>query len=86
MFHKQINGEISDICETIKDGVPYSDLNSAGETQVDVDVVNTLQKFYGFSIPIFIDNRESVSQLPDIDCQIINLYVSEKDKEMRIEY
>ena len=49
-------------------------------------MINALSDYYQVSAPIFIDNRESTSSIPDMDAQIINLYVSEPDKQLRIEY
>ena len=85
MFHQQINEGVKETCETLKDGVPYRSVNNAGRIQVGVDIINTLQEFYEFSAPIWIDNRESVTDLPAVDAQIISLYVSENDKKMRVE-
>ena len=47
-------------------------------------IIRTLQSHYGFTCPVWIDNRESVVQIPEMDCQIISLIVSEKDKKLRI--
>jgi hypothetical protein len=85
MFHQQINEGVKETCETLKDGVPYRSINNAGRIQVGVDIIDTLQDFYEFAAPIWIDNRESVSDLPAVDTQIISLYVSENDKKMRVE-
>jgi len=86
MYKKQINGGIdNDVCETMLDGVRFNAVNSAGRYQVGVDIIKQLQKFYGVSLPIIVDNRESITDLPDVGCQLINLYVSPDDKEIRVE-
>lgn len=89
LFKEQINGGIEETCETmVSNGsslVPYSSLNSAARIQVGIDIIKTLSAFYGFDAPIFIDNRESVTELPKTDAQVISLYVSEGDKVLRIE-
>lgn len=86
LFEMQINGGVKDTCEMTMGGVPYSSLNSAGRLQAGLDVIRALQKLYDVSAPIFIDNRESVSVIPDMEgSQVINLYVSEADKKLRIE-
>lgn len=86
LFDQQINGAIKDTCEMTVNGVPYASLNSASKVQGGLDVINALSDYYQVSAPIFIDNRESTSSIPDMDAQIINLYVSEPDKQLRIEY
>lgn len=87
MFEMQVNGNINNnMCECAVDGVPFNCLNSAAKTQVGIDIIKTLQQFYGVKLPIFVDNRESVTDIPDIDCQVISLFVSPEDTKMRIEY
>ena len=84
MFNRQVNGEDDETCETMYNGVPFSDLNTAGKIWAGIDIINTLSKHYGLSAPIFLDNRESVTMIPEIDSQIINLIVSPQDKTLRV--
>lgn len=87
MFETQVNGDINpDVCEAVYKGVPFNEaLNNAAKTQAGVIIINKLSEFYGVSLPLIIDERESVVELPEHDMQVISLYVSEKDKELRIE-
>lgn len=86
MFEEQINGGLKEVCETTFEGVPYgSGLNNAAKINVGLDIINTLTAHYGIQAPIFVDNAEAVTQLIDIDSQLISLVVSEPDKELRIE-
>ena len=85
LFNTLVNGGIDPCCETVYDGVPYSNLNNGARIQIGHDNIRTLQAHYGFTCPVWIDNRESVVQIPEMDCQIISLIVSEKDKKLRIE-
>jgi len=86
MFEKQINEGTRPVCMTLIDGVPYSSANNGGRVQVGIDIIKTLQKHYGIYAPIWVDNRESVSEIPEADCQVINLYVSPSDESLRVEY
>jgi DNA repair exonuclease SbcCD ATPase subunit len=87
MFEQQINGGISDTCETLYNGVPYSSgLNNGHRIIVGLDIISTLSEHYKFSAPIFIDNQESVTRLPEVKGQIISLIVSAPDKVLRVEY
>jgi len=85
LFHEQINGGLQDCCEVTVDGVPYSSLNNASRILAGLDIINTLSRHYNISLPIFIDNRESITKLIPVDAQIIHLIVSAEDKELRIE-
>ena len=84
LFETQINGGVKEVCYATVDGVPYSDLNSAMKINAGLDVIKTLMKFYDVKAPVFIDNRETINNLVDIDTQIISLIVSH-DSSMRIE-
>lgn len=85
LFETQINGGIKPTCEMTMNGVPYSDLNSAGKLQAGLDVIGALAKLYDVSAPIWLDNREAVINIPPVNAQLINLYVSAGDKELRVE-
>ncbi|MBQ8299485.1 MAG: AAA family ATPase [Clostridia bacterium] len=84
LFENQINGGVKDVCYATVDGVPYSDLNSAMKINAGLDVIRTLMRFYNVQAPIFIDNKETINNLIDIDTQIISLIVS-NDKKLRME-
>lgn len=86
LFANQINGGLTEVCETTVNGVPYgSGLNNAARINVGIDIINTLTEHYGIQAPIFVDNAEAVTQLIDTDSQLISLVVSEQDKQLRIE-
>lgn len=85
LFDMQINGGMKDTCEMMVDGVPYGSLNSAAKMQAGLDVIHSLSRLYDASVPVWLDNRESVSEIPEINCQIINLFVSAEDKVLRVE-
>ncbi|NOW85575.1 DNA repair exonuclease SbcCD ATPase subunit [Clostridium beijerinckii] len=84
LFKQQINGGIDECCETLINGVPYSNANTASQINSGIEIINTLSEHYKFQVPIFIDNRESVNEILDTESQIINLIVS-KDKKLRVE-
>ena len=86
LFETQVNQGISECCEIMVNGVGYnSGLNSAARTQGGLDIIRTLQKHYELSCPIWIDNRESCTEIPDMNCQILSLIVSPSDKVLRVE-
>lgn len=61
-----------------------ADLNNAMKINAGLDIINTLTDYYNFKAPIFIDNRESVNEIVDVESQVINLIVS-KHKNLRVE-
>jgi DNA repair exonuclease SbcCD ATPase subunit len=86
LFEELVNGGLKDTCETLHKGVPYSSgLNNGAQINVGLDIINTLSEHYGFKAPVFVDNAESVTELLDIDSQMIKLIVSPGDDELRVE-
>ena len=85
LFDHQVNGGISETCVCTVDGVPYGSVNNGGKIQAGADIVSTFQNHYGIYAPVFFDNRESVTSLPDMPCQTISMFVSEPDKTLRID-
>lgn len=81
---EQLNGGEKLTCVCSVNGVPYPDVNAAGRLNAGLDIINAICKAKGISAPIFIDNRESVSQIIPTISQVINLVVSE-DKVLTIE-
>lgn len=59
--------------------------NDALKVQTGVEICKALQKHFDYIAPIIVDNRESVTELPSVDGQLISLVVSKNDKELRVE-
>lgn len=86
LFNTLVNGGVEECCETLYNGVPYSGgLNNGHRNAVGMDIINTLSEHYGFYPPIFVDNAESITVLPEMTAQVIRLVVSENDKVLRVE-
>lgn len=86
LFREQANGGVEDRCDVVYDGIPYINLNNGAKINVGIDIINTLSTAYGVSVPLFVDNAESVTRLEHSNNQIIRLVVSEEDKELRVNY
>lgn len=84
MFEQQINGGETECCECMVNGVPYSDVNTAGKIQAGIDIINALTEHYNINAPVFIDNRESIVRIPECKSQIINLIVKEGQKQLLV--
>ncbi|EQC2099467.1 AAA family ATPase [Listeria monocytogenes] len=86
LFKIQINGGIDECCETIFNGVPYnSGLNNAARINGGLDIINALTEHVQVLAPIFVDNRESVTELIHTESQLVSLIVSESDENLRVE-
>lgn len=86
LFEMQLNGGMKDCCECTVNGVPYSALNSGHRIVAGLDIIRSLSELYGVSVPIFVDNAESLNEfnVPDMDAQLILLSVS-ADKQLKVE-
>ncbi len=84
MFERQINGGEVECCECLINGVPYSDANTASKINAGLDIIDVLSLANDVEVPVFIDNRESVSEINMVGGQIINLFVSPVDTILRI--
>lgn len=90
LFQEQINGGIKEDCEVMipaEDGnlVPFTFANNAARINAGLEIINTLSHHWKIEMPVFIDNAESVTQLLQMDTQVIRLVVSEPDKQLRTE-
>ena len=85
LFTKTLStDDIKETCELTMNGVPYRNLSTAEKIIAGIDVINAISLARKVSNPIFIDNRESVVQLPECPEQVVNLIVSGADKEIRV--
>jgi chromosome segregation ATPase len=84
LFDKLINGGLEECCEMLIKGVPFGDINGAGKIQGGLDVIRILSKYYNVYAPVFIDNRESCTEIPEMDCQVISLIVDPSYKELKV--
>lgn len=67
-----------EICECLVNGVPVStNVNTAGSVNAGIDIINALSRWLDISVPLWIDGKESVTDLIDTDAQLITLSVVE---------
>jgi DNA repair exonuclease SbcCD ATPase subunit len=85
MYEQQINGGEIETCEATVDGVPFSDLNSAAKINAGLDIINAISLANGIVAPIYIDNRESVTDIVSTNAQIINLVVAPDCHTLKID-
>lgn len=85
LFTEQVNGGVEECCDVMMDGVPYSVLNHGSRVNIGIDIINVLSDHFGISVPIWVDNAESVTKLAPTDAQVVRLVVSAPDKWLRME-
>ena len=78
LFEDQLNGGVKETCSITYGGVPYSDLNTGHRIVAGCQIIRELQKIYGASVPVWIDNAEGLSEgnEPEMPCQTIMLKVT----------
>jgi chromosome segregation ATPase len=83
LFDIQLNGGIAPTCECTVNGVPFASLNNGARIVSGLKIIRTLQRHYGVSLPVFVDNAEAISDgfMPEMDGQMILLEVT-NDKEL----
>ncbi|MGN2370629.1 hypothetical protein ACTFJW_11320 [Clostridium cagae] len=83
LFNQQVNGGLSETCEALINGVPFSNANTASQINAGLSIINTLCEHYKVSAPVFIDNAEAVNEIGSTDSQLIKLKVS-LDEELKV--
>ena len=74
MYEQQINGGEVETCEALVHGVPYStNLNTAARINAGIDIINAISNHNDVYAPIWVDNRESITNLLPTNSQVINL-------------
>ena len=81
LFEMQINGGMKDCCECTVNGVGYSDLNNGHKILAGLDIIRSLSELYGASVPIFVDNAESLTSDYSSDSQLV-LLIAKKPQYM----
>ncbi len=91
LFKENItNDGIEEVCDVLvpsENGafVPFSDANRAARINAGIEIISVLSEYYGVTLPIFVDNAESVTNIVHTKGQLIRLIVSENDKTLRME-
>ena len=81
LFEMQLNGGMKDCCECTVNGVGYSDLNNGHKILAGLDIIRSLSELYGVSVPIFVDNAESLTSNYISDSQLV-LLIAKKPQYM----
>lgn len=74
LYTTNYNGNLEECCEAMYDNKLYSCLSDGEKNVCNLEVIKALQKFYKLSIPLFIDNRETMTLYYETNFQTIELY------------
>ena len=86
LFEVNISNQgIRETCELTLEGVPYRQLSNAEKCRAGMEVIRAISSKLDLHNPVFVDNRESVTDIGAWNGQLINLYVSPEDKVLRVE-
>ena len=85
LFERNITGGIEEKCEAMIDGQVFNtNVNTAARVNGGLEIVNKLCEHYGVSMPLFLDNRESTTDLIQSNSQIVSLFVDPGCKTLKI--
>lgn len=76
MFDYTNDGNEVEKCETLVNGVPYLSINTAGQINAGLDIINAICEYHNVFAPIIIDRAESVNNFIDVKSQIVRLIVT----------
>jgi hypothetical protein len=90
LFVEQINGGLKEDCEVMiptdaGNLAPYSTANNGARINAGLEIIDMLGRHWGVTMPVIIDNAESVTRLTPISAQVIRLVVSAADPVLRTE-
>lgn len=85
LFKTTLDGEKKPFCECYHVGVPYSRLNTAAKVNAGIDIAYTFSRYNEISVPMLLDECESVNRPLYHGGQQIRLNVT-TDDELKFEY
>ena len=90
LFNELISQEdgapkVSECCIPTYIGIDFVGASTSRSIKIGLEIIKVLSEYYNIRMPVFIDNCESISEIPVIESQMIQLRVSPQDKQMRSE-
>ncbi len=85
LFDEQVQGGLVECCETTVNGVPFgTNLNHGARVLVGLEIIDVLQRHFDKRLPVIVDQAESITTLPPMDCQMIRLVVDADARELTV--
>lgn len=79
-IYKNGDGGIEEDCVCMYNNKRYSSLSNGEKNIANLEVVKTLQEYFGVNLPIFSDNAESITIPYNVDNQIVELFAKKGAK------
>lgn len=76
LFEYTQEGNEVEVCRLLIDGVPYGSANTASQINAGLELIEVFSRHHGITAPIFIDNRERVTEIRPTTAQTISLEVN----------
>ena len=84
MFSELIDGTKTPDCICTYKGIPFPDVNTAGQIEAGLDIIDALCEFYNTQTTIFIDKAESITVIPETISQQVHLRVVKGIKPIKV--
>ena len=76
LFREKVGGGLEERCDVTVQGVPYINVNNGGRVRAGMDIIRAMSELWQVKLPLFLDNAEGVTRLPETACQRIALRVA----------
>lgn len=83
MFETYLNGNIEPCCKCYIGVTEYKDGSHAERVNAGLEMIDTMSRYNGVSVPCFVDDAEGINQIYETDSQQIRLVATYED-EMQI--
>ncbi|MEO2682938.1 DNA repair protein, partial [Clostridium butyricum] len=78
------DGELKDDFKINYEGKEFNKLSNAEKIKAGLEIANLLINLQNLHFPIFVDNAESINEVPELDTQMIQAKVT-TDNEVKVE-
>jgi hypothetical protein len=78
------DGELKDDFKIVYDGKEFNKLSASEKIKAGLEIANLLINIQNLHFPIFVDDTESINEVPELDTQMIKARVT-LDKEIKVE-
>lgn len=79
LFDFTQEGNIVEVCVPLFNGTEYKDLSASTKIMCGLDIIKGFQKHYDVLLPIFIDEKETITESIELPCQFVTLSAVEEN-------
>lgn len=77
------DGELKDDFKIVYDGKEFNKLSASEKIKAGLEIANLLINIQNLHFPIFVDDTESINEVPELDTQMIKARVT-TDQEIKV--